>query len=319
MRIALLTAVVCLAGCSVYHTPSANESGGSAGSAADDGDPPTSAGASGTGGSPEMAGGTVAGSAGAIEDAAVAEQQVIGEQSDASMEAAPEAPTTVMTCAGYALQHSGISYVRINRPVQDDFTLEAWIKSSTMSLTGTRFWEGSALLWADLMGNHDDFGVSVLNNELAFGVGNPGGIEPTIVSSSLVISGQWTHVAVTRTKSTGEIQLFVNGNKEASTVVATETKSLSAQANMLLGGNVFDMRYFVGLMDEVRAWNVVRTAADITATMKKKLKGDEPGLVGYWRFDEGSGTTAADATSTKNNGDVFGNPNWVVSDAPICP
>jgi hypothetical protein len=266
-----------------------------------------------------MAGGTVVGSAGMIEDASTAEEQVVTNPGDAATDTASEAEASAMTCAGYAIQHSGLSYIRINRPVQDDFTFEAWIKSSANSLTGTHDWEGSPLFWADVSGNHDDFGVSVLNNKLAFGVGNPGFLEPTIVSSSLVVNGQWNHVAVTRTKSTGEIQLFVNGVQESSLVVATETRSLNAQVNMLLGGNVFDMRYYVGFMDEVRAWNVVRSAADITATMKKKLNGDEPGLVGYWRFDEGSGTTTADATATKNNGDVFGNPNWVISDAPICP
>jgi hypothetical protein len=318
MRIALLTAVVCLAGCSVYETPAASASD-DAGNGGRGGDPVTSAGSSGPGGTPDTAGGTVVGSAGAVEDAGTIEEQVIGDTSDAALDSAPEAPSIVMTCAGYALQFSGISYVRVNRPVQDDFTLEAWIKSNTPSLTGTHHWEGSALLWADASGNHDDYGGSVLNNKLAFGVGNPGGLEPTIVSSSLVINGKWNHVAMTRTKSTGEIQVFVNGVKEASLVVATETKSLNAQVSMLFGGNVFDMRYYVGLIDEVRAWSVVRSEADIAGTMNKKLMGSEPGLVGYWRFDEGSGTSTADVTATKNNGDLFGSPNWVVSDAPICP
>jgi hypothetical protein len=168
-------------------------------------------------------------------------------------------------------------------------------------------------------GNHDDFGASILNNKLALGVGNPGSTEPTIVSTSLVVNGQWTHVAVTRKKATGEIQILVNGVQESSVVVATQTRSLTAQVNMTLGGDVLDNRFFVGFMDEVRVWNTVRTAADITASMHKKLAGDEMGLVGYWRFDEGTGTSTADGTATKNNGDLFASPNWVASDAPICP
>src|SRR5262249_10353372 len=151
------------------------------------------------------------------------------------------------------------------------FTLEAWIKTRTPSLTGTRFWEGSGLLWADLNGNHDDFGVSILNDKLAFGVGNPSGTEPTILGTSSVVTGQWTHVAVTRKKSTGEIQVLVNGVVETSMVVAMQTKSLSAQASMTIGGDVFDNRYFTGVIDEVRAWNVVRSAGDIVSTMQQRL------------------------------------------------
>ena len=87
--------------------------------------------------------------------------------------------------------------------MQDDFTLEAWIKSNTPSLTGMQYWEGSGLLWADVIGEYDDFGASILNNKLAFGVGNSGAALPTIVSVSSVIDNQWTHVAVTRKMSTG--------------------------------------------------------------------------------------------------------------------
>ena len=142
---------------------------------------------------------------------------------------------------------------------------------------------------------------------------------PMIVSVSSVINSQWTHVAVTRKMTTGKIQVFVNGVQEATMVVATQTKSLTAQVSMTLGGNPYDGRFFIGYMDEVRAWNIVRTAADITATMHHKLVGNEPGLVGYWRFDEGVGTNTADATTTKNDGALFAAPNWVASDAPICP
>ncbi len=34
------------------------------------------------------------------------------------------------------------------------------------------------------------------------------------------------------------------------------------------------------------------------------------GLVGYWKFDEGSGTTASDSSSYDNNGTLVNSPNW---------
>ncbi|MHC4168510.1 MAG: hypothetical protein ACYSWQ_16280 [Planctomycetota bacterium] len=35
-------------------------------------------------------------------------------------------------------------------------------------------------------------------------------------------------------------------------------------------------------------------------------------LVGHWRFDEGSGTTAFDSSGNGNDGTLNGGPNWVV-------
>ena len=68
-------------------------------------------------------------------------------------------------------------------------------------------------------------------------------------------------------------------------------------------------------MNEVRIWSIVRSPADITSTMHQTLVGNEAGLVGYWKFDEGSGATSAG----KIGGDatLFNNPQWVPSDAPF--
>ena len=57
-----------------------------------------------------------------------------------------------------------------------------------------------------------------------------------------------------------------------------------------------------GEMDEVRLWNVARTAEQINANKKQSLTGAEPGLVAYYRFDESSGTTAIDATNNGHDG-----------------
>jgi len=38
---------------------------------------------------------------------------------------------------------------------------------------------------------------------------------------------------------------------------------------------------------------------------------EPPGLVGYWKFDEGSGTTAYDSSGYNNHGTLYNNPTWV--------
>lgn len=74
-----------------------------------------------------------------------------------------------------------------------------------------------------------------------------------------------------------------------------------------------------GKLDEFRVWNVFRTEAEIKANMKVMLKGSEPGLVAYYKFDEGTGTTIADATGDLSNAATMVSatkPQWVTSDIP---
>jgi hypothetical protein len=220
-----------------------------------------------------------------------------------------------LTCAGHALQLEGIGYLQVTRMVQDDFTLEAWIKTVT-SYSGTNFYEGNGLFYADVGGSANDFGTSVLSGKFAFGVGNP---DTTIVSTTMVTTGQWVHVAATRRKSTGEIQVFVNGMLENSKIVA-QTNSLSAQSLMTIGANSIDGKYFNGTIDELRIWNVVRTQPEIAGALHKALAGSEPGLVAYYRLDESDGTTARDSSAAgTNTATISGEGTWIASDAPTCP
>jgi Concanavalin A-like lectin/glucanases superfamily len=231
---------------------------------------------------------------------------------DATAEAA--ADTGAVGCAGHALQLEGIGYLQVTRMVQDDFTLEAWIRTTT-SYSGTNFYEGNGLIYADVGGTANDFGSSILSGQFAFGVGNP---DTTITSTTMVTTGDWVHVAATRRKSTGEIQVFVNGHLEASKTVA-QTASLTAQTLMTIGANSIDGKYYNGMIDEVRIWNVVRSETEITGTLHKTLAGNEPGLVAYYRLDESSGTSAADSSTSQSAAALTGEGTWIVSDAPTCP
>ena len=61
--------------------------------------------------------------------------------------------------------------------------------------------------------------------------------------------------------------------------------------------------FFNGTIDEVRIWNSARTQEQVESTMNTTLAGDEPGLIGYWNFDDG---TANDLTGNGNDGTLMG-------------
>jgi hypothetical protein len=68
-------------------------------------------------------------------------------------------------------------------------------------------------------------------------------------------------------------------------------------ATLQIGREGAQWRQFDGGFDELRLWNVARTAEEIQATMTGEVAPSSPGLAAYWRFNEGSGTTVDDTSS----------------------
>jgi hypothetical protein len=118
-----------------------------------------------------------------------------------------------------------------------------------------------------------------------------------LITAPFVFDANWHHFAVTRTGST--LQLFIDGALAATTTHAANLGNAATSYPTRIGtssaANAFSGMW-VGDLDEVRVWNVGRTQAQIQAAMTVGLGGAEPGLVGYWRFDEASGQTVFNAT-----------------------
>jgi hypothetical protein len=133
-----------------------------------------------------------------------------------------------------------------------------------------------------------------------------------------VTQDAWFHFAATYDGTT--LRAYVGGvekgNKAMSSALATTMTALNIGA----AGAV--RKFFSGSIDELRVWSVARTGAEIQQTMSARLTGSEANLVGYWRFDEGSGTTARDATAGGHDAMLVGTapPAWGPSGAALgCP
>src|SRR5581483_7880079 len=74
----------------------------------------------------------------------------------------------------------------------------------------------------------------------------------------------------------------------------TDLPLLYDSTHQLRIGNSYGSEFFSGQLDEIRIWNRARAAAEIAADYNRVLRGNEPGLVNYYRFSEGHGTTSAD-------------------------
>ena len=140
-------------------------------------------------------------------------------------------------------------------------------------------------------------------------------------SSTFVNTGQWVHVAgvLDGGGTPDRLRIFVNGIEETGTSGTYGGPSEISDAlprNALIGRRRGGSEPFYGEIDEVCLWSRALTPEEIRADMFRSLTGSEPGLAGYWRLDEGAGTTAADSGPGANHAALGGGvatnmPRWV--------
>lgn len=222
---------------------------------------------------------------------------------------------------GSAISFLASQVVRVGKAPTGDLTIELWLNTKMFG-PGDEWFEGAALFDCDYsQGNASDFGATLVGTHFAFGTGSPDG-DVTVLSTSDVNTGVWVHLAATRKMSNGVVAIYVNGQPETSKATGNTGRLTQATAPAI-GAWVGDdavsgiANGLAGQITELRVWNTVRTAAQIAANMHTSLRGNENGLVGYWRFDDGSGLVAKDSSPSGNDGVLgAGNsqfvPDWVM-------
>jgi hypothetical protein len=209
-------------------------------------------------------------------------------------------------------QFDGANFATIARLVQDDFTLEVWLKTD-QSPTGSGPYLGNPIVYADVQNvTRDDFGAGILNDKFQMTIGNP---DTPVRSSSAVTTNQWVHVAATRTRATGIVLVYVNGVLEG--IGIGNSNALSASPVMTIGGRP-GRNFFVGSLSDLRIWDKARSQSEVTENMYHRLKGTEAGLVGYYRLDETQGVTVHDSSSSQNDATFDTAAKDIGSDPPVC-
>jgi hypothetical protein len=125
--------------------------------------------------------------------------------------------------------------------------------------------------------------------------GDTGGIHTV---SALTTAGRWYHVAATFDSATETYAVYVDGQLVKSGVSAAPLNPQAA-AILSFGLRTGTTERFAGALDDFRIYNRVLSQAEVYEVY---------GLVGWYRFNETSGTVAADSTGLGRDGAYVGLP-----------
>ncbi len=134
-----------------------------------------------------------------------------------------------------------------------------------------------------------------------------------IVVPGLLEANQWFHLAVVT--GPGGVRLYFNGLLVGTNAYAGSLAALGTNHNFIGRSSSSRSRpvHFQGQIDDVRVWGTERSGSEIREAMLRGPTGREPGLVGYWSFDDGS---ARDLSPARRDGRLIGNAVVTMATGP---
>lgn len=204
------------------------------------------------------------------------------------------------------------------------FTIEGWVKWNgglaeifskmydANPYTGYEVWiDGSGKLNYYLISSFGSSFISVSTN------------------TNVYADNQPHHFAVSYDGSTiaNGVKIYIDGVLQPFTINSDNlgANPINTTASVCLGSRSATAYYLNGKMDDIRVWNTVRTATEISNNYQNCLTGTEPNLVAYYDMEDGIGNVLTDKTSNNLNGTLLNmdNTDWITGlvqcgGLPIC-
>ena len=153
-----------------------------------------------------------------------------------------------------------------------------------------------------------------------------GALVSVFTDNHAALVGAWHHLAVVydgRGGATAADGVIVYIDGVAVPVTRVNNAAYVAMENLAapleIGHESTTWQQYDGALDELRLWTIARTLSEIQTDMAVELTGAEPGLVGYWRFNNGSGVTATDSGPLDLPAGLFSGTTWVAGGAMTPP
>jgi len=191
------------------------------------------------------------------------------------------------------------------------FSIEFWMKTNSTTITTVlnKKASSSADGWFLIL-NNGKVGFKINTSTTQY-FGNIGDLN----------DGIWHHIALSCYATADEfddlweVTAYFDGSSIGS--IYYLRTSVSNTETLYIGRN-YSGSYFNGYLEEVRLWNATRSQTQIQTNMYTQISGSASGLKANWRFNESSGTSASDETSS-NTGTLvnMSSGSWVASTVPM--
>ncbi len=169
------------------------------------------------------------------------------------------------------------------------FTISAWVKLGEGNDEAGIFDLGSHVgknWWLHTLPG----GVKGVKIGIGGGVGNLTELDYTFPAAT---ANDWHNISTSYNGSS--LLLYVDGE-----LIETAVGSMQADSLILyLGQRTDGNGRFIGKLDELRFFNRQLPQTEIQMLMNKTASASTPGLVAYWKFDEGVGSKGFDLSDTK--------------------
>ncbi len=191
----------------------------------------------------------------------------------------------------------------------DEMTLMAWFKADDFGVSDGRI-ISKAISQSEqghwwMLSTIDSAGDMRLRFRLKTGT-NPSSGTTTLIASSGNLNNEWVHAAAVYN---GTHMILYKDGVQVGITPKTGSIATDNTVSAWIGDNPGPNRkQFDGTIDEVKIYDKALTPEDIQQEYQSYM-------VGYWKFDEGSGSTATDSSGNSNDGTLSPScpncPQWV--------
>ncbi len=157
-----------------------------------------------------------------------------------------------------------------------------------------RYWINNNIYEINIGGNIN--GVNYTGQVFAF----PSGGTFDYSSGQTYNDGVWHTAVIIKNNSNNLLETYVDGTLSSTFTETPNVGTLEIEA----GGDF--AHHYEGNIDNLSIWSKTLSQQEIQQYINCPPNGSESDLVGYWNFEEGSGTTALDLTSNGNDGTING-------------